>query len=1101
MKLLLCLLLIASALPLFAADYKTPRLTIPYAAQKPVIDGAINDAEWRGALSVDALQTTDKNLSARRTRFWLMWDEDHLYLAMRSPLRAGERPIQNLREAKADQPIVMDDAWEMFVDAGTKSPDGQPVFFQVLSNFAGARFDVLHEPAVGNFRLGWESGWQPKNRLTADNQWEMEVAIPRQSLYRQTPFKEGETLSGLLARDFKRPWEQNSIEGTGSFATRETHSIWTLSRNAPALDFAVLSDPRAQSIGLKLSASGRGGGEPLRWSFRSDAVQREGDLNIGGDAVNLPALDAAGAGDFRVSVTQGQNTLLDWSAHRKFGSLEALDKPVRDRGDTVKLALGFNPVHDYLRVNGDFIGYDARDQIAKTRVEVADATGVTVAKSEFALDANAYVRGLVPLPNLGDGTYKATLVALAPDGKTVLRREQSFEKKDPAQFAWWHTRAGDIERVIAPWTPVKYADHRFEVWGRTIQTGEAGLPAQITALGRDVLAAPAYLRAQTAEGVAPKLAAQTSTLVSAQPHRVVTSDGATLGDLAITSRVSVEFDGMMKIEMRLEPLRATRLRKLQMVVPLRPEIAAYLHASGEGIRSGYNARFLDIAKRGRLWDSTQVDSQPMKKGSFIPFIWLGDARGGLSWFADSDKGWAPDDQTPAIEVRRDGEKSVDLVFNLVSSDTLIDAPRTLTFAFQATPIKPLQDGWRMAPWWTGDTFQDFAGVQAKGGNLIFTSIPFPLDAEKSRQLVAQHHQKNSEFIFGTGKYPAPAVPYFEHIRIGEKFVPEMAYFGDEWKTNVSEGLYYGPSLQDFMVDNLSRWVKSSDIDGFYLDNVNPIADATLEAGRGYKLPDGRVQPEYAIFETRRYLLRLRAAFAEQGKTGNLVLHLTNNFVGPWVGAADIVLDGEMNVIYPAMNQDFMDVWNKERLRLDVPAQWGSAVNFLQEYQGDWDNARLAKAMRSYSGALIAHDVLASSNANGLNQPLWIGRDRFGIEASDVQFAGYWQPNGVQSRAPGVTVSVWKRPGKVLLAVVNWGEATDAQIELNAKTLGLGDAATWKVSDAEANTVVNKSYAHGANVDLPGAWNSASEGAVTRAGATLTVPVKRHDYRQIIVEAG
>ena len=107
------------------------------------------------------------------------------------------------------------------------------------------------------------------------------------------------------------------------------------------------------------------------------------------------------------------------------------------------------------------------------------------------------------------------------------------------------------------------------------------------------------------------------------------------------------------------------------------------------------------------------------------------------------------------------------------------------------------------------------------------------------------------------------------------------------------GLSYGKTLQDFMIYKLSHWAKDSDIDGFYMDNVFPIADDNIDAGHGYLLPDGRVQPAYQMFDTRQYFLRMRAAFAEQGKSGKIVLHMTNHLIAPWMGASDIALDGDI----------------------------------------------------------------------------------------------------------------------------------------------------------------------------------------------------------------
>ena len=145
------------------ADYKTPLFTIPYTATPPAINGTIDDSQWKNALSINALQTTEGAVSTRSTTVWMLWDEDHLYIAMRSPLRTGERVMQANREASRDNAkTVFDDSYEIWLNFGTRSPDGEIVFFQYLGNAAGAKYDVMFEPTVGNSRPGWESGWRPR---------------------------------------------------------------------------------------------------------------------------------------------------------------------------------------------------------------------------------------------------------------------------------------------------------------------------------------------------------------------------------------------------------------------------------------------------------------------------------------------------------------------------------------------------------------------------------------------------------------------------------------------------------------------------------------------------------------------------------------------------------------------------------------------------------------------------------------------------------------------------------------------------------------------------------------------------------------------------
>ncbi len=1063
--------------------YKVPTVTVPYAYAKPTLDGAIDDAEWQGAESTNALQTTRREVSPRQTRFWMMWDEDHLYVAMRSPLREGERVIQRFRDTNKDINVVFDDSYEVWLDVGTVSPDGQPVFFQYLANYAGGRYDVLHEPAVGNSRLGWTANWNPANRVTPDGRfWEFEMAIPRQSVHKTTPFAEGFRFTCLVARNFKNPWEQNSFEGTGSFAVRESHSQFVCSKTAPAVHLLGVADPAAKTLGVKLAAAGTVGDGSLQWTFRSDGgVEKSGTLQYAKGKLSETGsldLDTPGKGHFRVTVTSadGKETYLDYSAQRKFGDLKTLDLPANAavKGDEVYLSLIFNPIDEYLRAVGDFINYDAREGIDRCDFVVTDSAGKPLATASFKLDDLAYVRGVIQMQDLPFGEYVTKMTVLGKDGKAMVEREGKFSKKDHTQFAWWNTPKGNKDRVVPPWTPVTRKGNTLGVWGREMTLGSAGLPAQITTQNRPLLAAPAQLRAQLPDGKTVTAAGADVKVASEQDWQVQTDVASTLANIDVTSRVTVEYDGMYKVEMTLTPRSPVDVQALQVVVPLTEHFADYLHACGDGIRTGFYYGFLPREKTGRIWDCYTVDSQPMVSGSFIPYVWVGSPDGGLCWFADSDQGWIPNDKVPAIELRRDG-KSVDLVLNLVSAPATLDGPRTVVFAFQASPVKTMHTQWRMDSWWCGDTFLNYAYPDGKG-SLIWQSLPFTTDPDACRKMVEGRHASTNSYIFGVNKYSANAVPYIEYNTMGH-LATEVGYFGEAWKASEVGPLWYGKTMTDYVMWNMDKWVAECNIDGWYLDNVRPVPSDIIEAGRGYRLPDGRVQPTYNMFTMRDFFLRLRAVFADHGKTGKIVNHMTNNMIIPWNGAVDIAYDGEHHVIYPEMGKDFMDFWSLERLRVDFPGQWGTAVNFMHEYQGTWAKEDMIRVMRAYTGAIALHDALCSGNSNGNNQAFWVGRDRFGIEADDVTFTGYWaKDSGVACATKDVYVSFWQRPGKALLAVVNYGEKADAPVRVDCKALGLPPAAQCKAWDAETEE------------ELPLA-----------ADGTVTVPLERHNYRQIIVE--
>lgn len=1132
-----------------AADYRHPVVAIPYALNRPTIDGVVDDAEWAGAMSHRALQTTSKQISARQTRFWMSWDEEHLYVAMRDPLRPGERPIQARRGRGRDLETIYDDCYEIWVSVGATDPmTGQlDCMTQFVANFSGARWDVLHQPAVGNSRTSsYDTHWEPKSRINDRNEWEMEVVIPRASLgTTPSPFHDGQRFRCLIARNYKRPWEQNSFEGTSTFAVPDSHSEFVMSKATPALHLLGVGDAAAGKLGLHLAAQGQTDAR-LRWRYASEAVVKDGEVlvkkGVLADVVNLPDLDVPGPGKSRVTVTAADGTtLLDWSALRAFGPIPK--EVIQDTGDRLDLRVTLNPERDYVRIFGDLIHYDNREAIQEIDVIIRDAQGRELKRTTTLIDGDAYARDVIAFDSLPVGEYKVRLECKDKDGKRIVAQDSTFAKKDLAkEYAWWQTPRGNIEKVIAPWTPVTLKNDAFGVWGREMVVGPAGLPRQVRTQGHEILAAPGRLIARTADGKELMATGDKSKVLFDQAHRKTVRVESTLGDVDVRSDVMVEFDGLYEVTLTLTPRQATALKSLQIVLPYAETMADYIHAVTAEIRSGFHYGFTPKGT-GRVWDCTQLGDKSMKIGSFIPYLWLGSPQGGLCWFADSDAGWTPDDQTPAIEIRRDRAGQVDLVFNLIGSDVVLDQPRTITFGLQGSPVKAMHKGWREDNWWTGDTFKDYGG----SGSLIWTAIPFPKPGteEKCRAMVEEQHK--------AGK---PAVPYFIHQSLPSSLVPEIVALGEQWKTTVCDALCYRGSLIDFMVHHYGTWAETHGIDGYYIDNMRPILCDNIEHGCGYRLPDGRIQPTFQMFDTRRYFLRLRAAFLEQRPATRIVLHMTNAMILPWVAAADIAYDGEHHVIYPEMKKDFMDFWSLERLRVDYPGQWGVAVNFMQEYQGrPWDPAVEHNAFRSYFASVMLHDALPTGNANGHERFLVEIRKKFGLGDDNVAFLPYWDKTGIASDTRDVRLGGWLKPDKLLLLVANFGEKQDATVLLDPTKLGWGNVALavvdtergykrtgyetfakteQELTDERAARAVKeaarierleKQHANAvaaaeragkpapAKPDLTPApfkevptrrevvehWSGDTAAPPVLNGTTLTVPVERHNYRLLVVE--
>jgi hypothetical protein len=140
--------------------------------------------------------------------------------------------------------------------------------------------------------------------------------------------------------------------------------------------------------------------------------------------------------------------------------------------------------------------------------------------------------------------------------KSACRQDSTFAKEDLAKkYEWWNTPRGSIEKVVSPWTPVTLKQRTVGVWGREMEIGAAGLPTRVSTQGREILAAPGRLVATLADGKETEAQGVKTKTRFDQKHRKIVEVESKLGDIAVSSEVRAEFDGMYKVTMTLTPKR------------------------------------------------------------------------------------------------------------------------------------------------------------------------------------------------------------------------------------------------------------------------------------------------------------------------------------------------------------------------------------------------------------------------------------------------------------------------------------------------------------------------------------------------------------------
>lgn len=144
-----------------------PVMTIPKTADAPVVDGTINEDEWKNAVKVPLLKAyrTENHLAPSKTWLRMKTDDRNLYLGFSTDLKNTRRNF-----TRNDQNIYNDDIFEFFMEDAQK----QELWFCVNGN--GALFDAK------NGDRSWNSGAVSKAKINETQGWSAELAIPLSAL-------------------------------------------------------------------------------------------------------------------------------------------------------------------------------------------------------------------------------------------------------------------------------------------------------------------------------------------------------------------------------------------------------------------------------------------------------------------------------------------------------------------------------------------------------------------------------------------------------------------------------------------------------------------------------------------------------------------------------------------------------------------------------------------------------------------------------------------------------------------------------------------------------------------------------------------------------
>lgn len=1083
------------------ADPAPSVLRLPPCEKAPRIDGLFSPGEWDGAfLGTGQIVSSNTLAAPRQVRYWFTYDAQKVFVAVQSELPPWG--TLSARERRLETEVDGDHHLEVFLDPFRGTAKDQ-TFYQFMGNPKGSIYDMGHNKDYGAV-VPFAGDWEFKNSVK-DGVWTAELATRADSLNGGvlTP---GAVWGVNFCMGWQDPFEYTAWPSPAFFDKTKYLRI-TLDPEAPIVGIADwgglekgdltvtvgLTNParekRTLNVSLVLDRDGKTEQVSRSVELLPTAAVRE--------SLALPGpLGKKNRLHLRVTSADGKVVYFEhpWLLTGVRGGEKWL-KPeapaARKIGAEVRLEAYFYPGTSRVLCKIGFEGYKKSTQVREARVVVKGPDGAEVTRAVVTDFDEETAEPLVTVPRtLAPGAYLVEVSLHDAKGQRLAGpTTDTFSKKI---FPFEGNRLGISDKVLPPWTSLQLdrTRDRIDCWGREHAFKGDGLFSQVKTQDREILARPVEWIA-SADGKDLTWTVGSLAYAQVRDHAIDATASAISDKVEIKSRLHVEYDGMVKYDVELIPRGDGVVERLDLVVPVKAEYATLLHATSDGCRTNYAG--LVPAGEGRVWDSTKVQ-QWVLTGTFIPYVWIGTERLGLCWWADSDEGWVRprSRKEPAVEVVRKGQE-VQLVFHVIARPFKLTAPRKLTFALEATPVRPRPTwartvnvsygGWMTGPNydWMGSTGWCLGGSDKYKDWEYTCSHIMPVNEECAEDL-----KRRTKKAHESGR----KVLVYTDIWARSFARDEVKYYAWEWKpagetpdkaaierAKPYEGMRvnYARSRVDFDLWALNENMKMG-VDAHYFDEIQATGQRNAGAGLGYRMPDGELEGECSLFAMRDYYKRLYTLMVERGDQEPLIaVHTTSTLYAGPLAFTTMALGFENDNTDPTKRQLLM--FGLPYLRAENAClQYGFVGSAMPRelFAGAPSDPT---AYRSYVGVQILHDMRISWDDIPSRKEAETALTRFGLGEPDCDFVGYWEAQDLYDvRGDSVKVSVYHRPSTrkaILIAVNVTNDPQTLRWTPKARFGAAGDL-------TDAITPQDKPVAGG-----DGSWS---------------VPLKPYDYRLLLIDA-
>lgn len=1091
-----------------------PQVRLPLMAKAPVVDGMVNESEWSDAARMERFAGADGRLSPQEASFWIGCDAKEIFVAVVSETPPGGRMLSQvtpLPEA-GDARTWSDDSVEMVLDPLRADTRGRRRLYHANLNARGAINDTAYSPGGGG--EAWRGRWRTASAVAGDR-WHFEAALPLADM----GVEEADLAKPFGVR-IVRNWQQRAVgpEQTewsplgGAYLSPDTLPVVTWDPAAPIVQVLQLHDPGKSSFHARLAIRSPRA-EPATVQATIRCVPANSAPTTWDRALTVPAGETVVV-EFPAASVPGEEVYV-WMqvaspdgaavyyARDFFWKLErpeplwAIDP---DADQQVDVRFAYFPYQDTLKVRVDVGRLGEREKVTGAVLSIR-RRGAAEPLASASLPALEQFVGRIDwkIPPLSEGRYELNI-----DLKGIQTGSAAAEF-DRHVLPWEHNTLGRSDVVIEPFGPVEVRGRKVRTVLRTHMLNGLGLWDQVESVGEPLLASPMRLEVQ-ARGKRSAVTGKRLRFIEKGGSRVVAESHWATGHLKGITRSEWDIDGMMRWTLEIEPSKEA-VDALTLVIPLEDRRMPLFHACTDGLR--FNAAGATPAGQGRVWDGSRAARNSII-GSYVPYVWLGAEERGLAVFGDNDRGWARDPGMPCQELVRNGEV-LELRLNLMAVPGVIGASRRIGLAFQATPTKPMPEGWRtwtvnLSPHPASRRSAQFLGCCYQWGALTPYDDIYPRDEDfrvyeklaearrtgsadwafverwiRDARLPSEAERpslrSNLEYGFRIcSTKPNNVIPYtnprgFRHdTREGQTFLDEWhvdAYLSR--KAGYGGGSTYGcnpvESFRDYAMWHYRKMLETF-ADGIYWDNVYLKACFDTVGTDAYELLPDTVQPSCGLFAMRELIRRTAVLAHEMGKRPFNMVHMTNTAIAPILSFCQSHLTWEDRT----GDSDFQDRFSRDYLRAESIGRQHGSVPFALVLVHGPDEKKNEWARRTAAGVLLTHEMRSIMNDDPYRGCLLRLLD-FGYGQPGTRVFNYWERDvPVRIEGSETTALVLSKPGNAMVIVCDYGGGGHLTLEVDRRALNLGPEFTAR--DVETGE------------------------ALTAGGSRVAFSLKRHDFRMI-----